>query len=258
VNILIQAIISGLLQGLLEWLPVSSEGNMVIVLTSLFGVPAEETLNTAIFLHIGTGLAALVYFRNEVLKILSAEIEEYSYFRSKLFVMTMLTGLVGFPIFMWLNISVIYGELLLAITGIALILTGLLQRQMSQQKQARFELSWSLSIVLGAAQGLSIIPGLSRSGLTTSILLFNDFSGEEAFRLSFLMSIPASFAAVFGLMLVEGFRPDVISALSAVVAATISYITIDTLLRLARRINFWKICVGIGALAVIAWLPNLI
>jgi undecaprenyl-diphosphatase len=156
VNTLIQAIITGLLQGILEWLPVSSEGNLVIVLTSLFGVQAEETLNTAIFLHIGTGLAALVYFRSEVLKIIFTEIEEYSNFRSKLFVITMLTGLVGFPIFRWLNISVIYGEMLLAITGIALILTGLLQRQASNHKQAGFELSWPLSIALGAAQGLSI------------------------------------------------------------------------------------------------------
>ena len=126
------------------------------------------------------------------------------------------------------------------------------------KKQAGFELSWPLSIALGAAQGLSIIPGLSRSGLTTSILLFSDFTGEEAFRVSFLMSIPTSFAAAFGLMLVEGFRPDVMSALSTVVAATISYITIDTLLELAHRINLWKICVYIGTLAIIAWLPNLI
>jgi undecaprenyl-diphosphatase len=253
-----QALLIGMLQGLLEWLPVSSEGNMVLVLVGLFGLPAEETVSTAIFLHLGTGFAALIYFREEVIKILLGKTSEYADLRAKLFIMTMLTGLVGFPIFMWLNISVAYGELLLASTGLALIATGMLQREAAKKDQTGNELSWPLSIILGAAQGLAIIPGLSRSGLTTSIMLFRDFTGEEAFRISFLMSIPASFAAAFGLMLVDGFTPDLYSVLSAFIAGIVGYIVIDALLKLARRISFWKICVGLGATAVIAWLPTLL
>ena len=111
--------------------------------------------------------------------------------------------------------------------------------------------------MLGVAQGLAIIPGLSRSGLTTSIMLFRDFDGEEAFRTSFLMSIPASFAAAFGLMFVKGFQPDSYSALASLIAGIFGYMTIDRLLAFAKRISFWKICVGLGALAIIAWLPNL-
>ena len=253
-----QAVLIGLLQGLLEWLPVSSEGNMVLVLVAFFGLPAEETVSTAIFLHLGTGFAALIYFREEVINILLGKTPEYSDLRAKLFIMTMLTGVVGFPIFMWLNISVSYGEMLLALTGLALIATGMLQREAAKKEQTGAELSWSLSIILGAAQGLAIIPGLSRSGLTTSIMLFRDFTGEEAFRISFLMSIPASFAAAFGLMLVDGFTPDLYSALSAVIAGIVGYLAIDALLKLARRISFWKICVVLGAIAVIAWLPTLL
>ncbi len=253
-----QSIIIGLLQGLLEWLPVSSEGNMVIVLVTLFGLPVEETVSTAIFLHLGTGFAALLYFITEVYNILLGKTSEYADLRAKLFIMTMLTGLVGFPIFKWLNISVAYGEILLAITGLALIATGILQREAAKKEQQGAKLSWPLSIVLGAAQGLAIIPGLSRSGLTTSIMLFRDFTGEEAFRISFLMSIPASFAAAFGLMLVDGFTPDPYSALSALIAGIVGYFAIDALLRLARSISFWKICVGLGAIAVAAWLPTLL
>lgn len=253
-----QAILIGLLQGLLEWLPVSSEGNMVLVLVALFGLPAEETVSTAIFLHLGTGFAALIYFKEEVIKIVLGKTSNYVDLRAKLFIMTMLTGLVGFPIFMWLNISVAYGEMLLALTGLALIITGALQREAEKKEQSGADLSWPLSIVLGAAQGLAIIPGLSRSGLTTSIMLFKDFTGEEAFRISFLMSIPASFAAAFGMMMVDGFTPDSYAALSAVIAGVVGYLAIDALLRVARRISFWKICVGLGALAVIAWLPNLV
>ena len=257
-NTVIESIIIGLLQGLLEWLPVSSEGNLVIVLVSVFGLSAEETISTAIFLHLGTGLAALLYFRKEVYEILMGKTADQTDLRTKLLIMTALTGLVGFPIYMWLNVSIAVGEILLAVTGLALILTGLLQRQATRQEQTGAELTWPISIVLGAAQGLAIIPGLSRSGLTTSIMLFRNFTGEEAFRISFLMSIPASFAAAFGMMLIDDFSPDPLAALSALIAAIVGYVAIDTLLRLARRISFWKICVGLGALAVLAWLPNLV
>lgn len=257
-NSVFESIVIGVLQGVLEWLPVSSEGNLVILFTSLFGLDVKETLSIAVFLHIGTGLAALMYFRAEVLKILMGGTEYYSDLRLKLFIITLLTGIVGFPLFMWLNLSLVYGETLLALTGLALILTGLLQREAARQEDSESNLSWPLSLILGAAQGLAIIPGLSRSGLTTSIMLFKKFSGEEAFRISFLMSIPASFAAVFGLILVQGFVPDPFSILSALVAGLIGYLSINTLLRVARRTSFWKICVGLGALAVLAWLPNLV
>ena len=257
-NSLIGSVVIGLLQGLLEWLPVSSEGNLVIVLVGVFGLSAEETISTVIFLHIGTGLAALVYFRKEVYDILIGRTADQADLRLKLFIITLLTGLVGFPIYMWLNISLAIGEILLALTGIALIITGLLQRQAAQQEQTGSELTWPISIILGAAQGLAIIPGLSRSGLTTSIMLFKNFTGEEAFRISFLMSIPASFAAAFGMMLVDGFTPDPLAALSALIAAIVGYLAIDALLKLARRMSFWKICIGLGALAVLAWLPNLV
>ena len=254
----IAALITGTLQGILEWLPVSSEGNLVILLSQMFGYSVEETLNTAIFLHLGTGVAALIYFRDQVWGILTMSTPEDKDMFFKLSAMTILTGLVGFPIFMLLNISAAIGEALLALTGIALIITGLLQRETTKSKKNGVELSWSLSFLLGVAQGLAIIPGLSRSGFTTSIMLFRDFDGERAFRTSFLMSIPASFAAAIGLMLVKGVQPDIYSGLAALTAALVGYLTIGRLLAFAKRISFWKICVGLGALAIIAWLPNLV
>lgn len=257
-NSVIESIFIGLLQGLLEWLPVSSEGNLVLVLVNVFGFNAEETISTAVFLHIGTGLAALLYFREEVIKILLGKTPMYSDLRYKLFIMTILTGLVGFPLYLWINISTGIGELLVALTGIALIITGLLQKQAAKQEQTGSELTWPISLLLGAAQGFAIIPGLSRSGLTTSIMLFRNFTSEEAFRISFLMSIPASFAAAVGMMIVEGFTPDPLSGLAAIVAAVTGFLAIDALIKLARRTSFWKICIGLGTLAVLAWLPNLV
>lgn len=257
-NSLTASIIAGILQGLLEWLPVSSEGNMVILLSTLFGHTVDETLNASIFLHLGTGLAALVYFREPVLNIVQMKTEEDKNMLIKLFVMTMLTGLVGFPIFMYINLSASTGETLLALTGCALVVTGLLQRRASKASMSSSELSWPITLTLGIAQGLAVIPGLSRSGITTSIMLIKNFDGEEAFRTSFLMSIPASFAASFGLMLVRGFTPNLFSGLSALIAAGVGYFAIGRLLDLARKMSFWKICLGLGSIAVLAWLPNLL
>ena len=101
------------------------------------------------------------------------------------------------------------------------------------------------------------MPGLSRSGLTTSIMLLNKYTSENAFRLSFLMSIPASFAAAFGLMLLKDFSLDPFTAFSSLVAAIIGYITIGGLLKVARAVSFWKICVALGVLTIIIWLPVL-
>ena len=82
-NSLIEPIVIGLLQGILEWLPISSQGNLVIYLITFLGYKETETLNTAIFLHLGTGLAALLYFRKDVVNIIIAEKKEYDVLFSK-------------------------------------------------------------------------------------------------------------------------------------------------------------------------------
>ncbi|MFB0558277.1 MAG: undecaprenyl-diphosphate phosphatase, partial [Candidatus Bathyarchaeia archaeon] len=107
-------------------------------------------------------------------------------------------------------------------------------------------------VVMGLTQGLSAIPGLSRSGLTTSALFLKRYTGGEAFRISFLMSIPATFAAVTGLAVIEGFPrldTELMVAISASFLSTL--FSIDLLLRLARRIRFWGLCIVLGLLALI-------
>jgi undecaprenyl-diphosphatase len=258
VNTFIEALVVGFLQGFLEWFPISSEGNLVLFLVTFFGYSKTETLDLAIFLHLGTGFAATIFFRREIFKILAAETKEYNDIRTNLFLMTILSGIVGFPIYYWLNISIFFGEFLFAITGLALIFSGIIQRYSVDKKKYVSELTWQLSLILGMAQGISVIPGISRSGLTTSILLLNNFSGEEAFRTSFLMSIPISFSAAFGLLIFQGFTMSIFSILSTIVSALIGYITINALLQAVRKFSFWKICIGIGVAAILSWLPNIL
>jgi len=256
---LLEAAIIGVLQGVLEWLPVSSEGSLTVFLVSVLGLDPSETLGLAVFLHLGTGLAALVYYREESWGILSGATERDKDMRSRLLVMTGLTGAVGFPIYMYLNISAFFGESLLALTGLALIATGIMQKrgEVTGERDAS-SLSWPETMALGVLQGLAIIPGLSRSGVTTSTMLLRGLRSDEAFNVSFLMSIPASFAAGLGLMLIDGFQVTAGALVAVVVSAVVGYMTIGALIGFAEKTSFWKICVGLGFLTLLAWAPNLL
>ena len=255
----IEATIIGVIQGVLEWLPVSSEGNLTLFLVSVIGLDPSETLGLAVFLHLGTGLAALLYYRQESWSILSGATERHREMRLRLFMMTGLTGAVGLPIYVYLNVSTVVGEALLALTGLALIATGLMQKSkdVAGERDAT-SLSWPETLALGVLQGLAIIPGLSRSGITTSAMLMRGLRSEEAFNLSFLMSIPASFAAGFGLMLIDGFQVTGGAVIAVVVSAVVGYASISALISYAEKTSFWKICVSLGALALLAWAPSLL
>jgi undecaprenyl-diphosphatase len=256
---LLEAAIIGVLQGVLEWLPVSSEGNITLFLVSVLSINPSETLGLAVFIHLGTGLAALIYYRKESWGILVGATENEKDMRLRLFVMTLLTGAVGLPIYVYLNVSAAVGEALLALTGLALIVTGLIQRRgnVAGERDAS-SLSWPETVALGVLQGLAIIPGLSRSGVTTSTMLLRGLRGDEAFNVSFIMSIPASFAAGLGLVLIDGFQVTTGAFVAAVVSAIVGYMTIGALMGFAQKTSFWKICVGLGSLTLLAWAPNLL
>jgi len=256
----IKALMLGLLQGVLEWLPISSQGNLVVLAIAFLGLEPEYALSLSVYLHLGTGLAALVYFRNEVANILGRRADRDRELFRFLLIATIVTGVVGFPIFAVVRITSLYGEALLALTGLALLATGVMQRDRGSggtQEPTRLDVQDGLA--LGVVQGLSAIPGLSRSGVTTTALLFKDFSGEKALRLSFLMSIPASFAAAAGLALIEGAPPMDTGILLALAATFLSaLVSIDLLIKLARRTEFWKFCIVLGLIALVAVLPYLL
>jgi undecaprenyl-diphosphatase len=255
----IKALVLGLLQGVLEWLPVSSQGNLVLFAITLLGFEPSYALIFSVYLHVGTGLAALVYFRREIARILMRRSEDDRSLFQFLAVATFLTGVVGFPLFAFVELASLYGEALLALTGVALLATGLMQKgRESRDMPPPNGLGLKDSLILGVVQGLAVIPGLSRSGVTTTALLIKGFPGKEAFRLSFLMSIPAVFAAAAGLAFVEGVPPVDAGILVALVASFVSaLVSIDLLIKLAQRTRFWKLCIILGIIALVAVLPSL-
>lgn len=252
--------IIGLLQGVLEWLPVSSQGSLVLLMVALLGFEPADALSLSVYLHIGTGFAALTYFRGDISRTLRRGSEPDRRLFRFLVVATVMTCALGLPLFMFARMASIYGEALLGLTGVALLSTGMVERSARRRGSRTAEdLSLGEGVLLGLVQGVSAIPGVSRSGVTTSALLLKGFSGEEAFRISFLMSIPAVFAATVGLALVEGAPPIGADLMVAVAASFLSaLLSIDLLLRAARRFRFWILCIALGALALLPLIPYLL
>jgi undecaprenyl-diphosphatase len=249
----------GLLQGLLEWLPISSQGNLVVLMVSLLDMEPSSALELSIFLHVGTGLAAVVYFRNDLRSLMLRDTEEDRRLTRFLLIATAITGIVGLPFFLLIREVGSYGDMLMVLTGVALVATGLIQRGSSLVSAGSTGAFGDRDgIVMGIVQGLATVPGLSRSGLTTSALLIKHHTGEEAFRISFLMSIPAVFAAAFGLVVLDGvpmFSFDIlVSLLASFVSALVS---IDVLMKVARRVKFWWVCMALGVLTLVPYALSL-
>jgi len=263
------AVIFGILQGILEWIPISSQGNLVLIMVYFFGLEAEQALNYSVFLHIGTLLAAATYFRKEILalfKALPSYRFDYSTKENRLisflFLTTIITGALGYFLFkLAQKMALALGEVFIAIIGIALIITGSVQK-LSQTQGNRESASLNLkdTLILGFAQAFSAIPGMSRSGITTSSLIFRKFGGEEALKLSFFMSIPAVLGAEIGLAILEGI-PAV--GIEEILASTFfsflfGLISIHALLKIARKIKFWAFCLLLGILALLPMISYLL
>lgn len=258
------AVVVGILQGIVEWLPISSEGNLTIVLTAL-GLGNTDAVSFALFLHAGTAVSATAYYRDELLTVLrslpdwrpSTAFDDSSAELSYLVIATVMTGVVGLPAYLLLDevIGKLQGGMLIVLIGVLLVVTGILQRVSGDlDLGSREQPDMTDALLVGTLQGFAVLPGVSRSGVTASALLFRSHDGPSAFRLSFLLSIPAALggSALTFLEINDFSSISPGGALIAlVVSAVVGYLTIDALMRIVERISFWKICLGLGGLAIL-------
>jgi len=260
---LLEVIIMGILQGLLEWLPISSQGNIILFMVSIFGMNEIEALRLSVCLHAGTLLSVLVYFRKIFWSLLKAfpkyrvggSDKKENRLITFLIVSTILTGIIGYPIFKFAEASTTVGSFFFALIGASLILTGILQKRIRKLGRRTInDINMKDSLLLGIVQGFSAFPGISRSGMTLSFFIFREFNSESALTLSFIMSVPAILAAEIGLGLTGGFPTFqfweiTIGCLFSFIAGILS---ISILLKIAQKINLWKFCIIIGAIALIS------
>ena len=186
----LEALILGLVQGLTEYLPVSSSGHLQIF-SSLFGTKAEENLMFTIVLHTATVFSTLVIFRKEILKLLCAlfkfQWNEDTQYITKIALSMIPIGIIG--VFFKDYVEEIFGSGLL-IVGISLLLTSiLLSFAYFAKPRLKQKLSYKDSVIIGIAQACAVLPGLSRSGSTiaTGIILGNN--KDSVAKFSFLMVI---------------------------------------------------------------------
>lgn len=182
---MIKYILLGIIQGLTEFLPVSSSGHLVIA-ERILGI-TENQIALPVILHLGTAFSLLVFFSRNLLKILR-DLRLIALLCTTT-IITVIIALLGRDFFENLFSSVSYVAIALLITGAILIAT---KRFMSGQRR---EINLKDASILGLTQSIAIIPGISRSGITISTLLFRGIERENSFYYSFLAAIPVIFGA---------------------------------------------------------------
>lgn len=245
---ILQQIILGAIQGITEWLPISSSAALVLIMANFFGITNLHDLITgALFFHLGTFFAALIYFRKEVARLF------YTLFHYKsskpedqkvlmfIILTTLVSGVIGILIVKLLfsfNELELTGKTISFAIGVMLLVTGIIQIKAKSAKLKRAkDLKTRDSFVLGLAQGASVIPGISRSGITVSSLLLKKFDDTTALKLSFLMSLPIILLGNIFLNLNDYILTfnGIFGLLSAFV---FGLLTIHLLMKLSRKINF--------------------
>lgn len=274
-NYVINGIILGIVQGISEWLPVSSKTQIMITSIYALHLSFNQAYALGLFLEAGTVLAALIYFRREVwgiLKALALRGSRYDYMMLKyVVIITLLTGLIGVPLYLTIADSIkgIGIGLPMIALGLILIADSLLITFSRLKYTPRRSLSdlriWEVAVI-GVAQGIAALPGVSRSGVTVSVMLLLGLNPEDSFKLSFISMIPAAIGAsivpalftkhLFNTLITDINTYTVITAI--VIAALISIVLIDALLSFARGRHVAILTALLGVLAILSGVLSIV
>lgn len=240
------ALVLGIIQGIAEWLPISSEAMVTLAGKFLFESSYQEALGNAIWLHSGTSLSALVYFRNDIVDILSNKDKALLIF---LLAATSATAVTALPLLLLAFSIEIPESLFTVMIGAFLVLVAVLQR--NKTSSGGQEITAGNGIIAGLVQGFAVLPGLSRSGLTIAALISRKYSLAESLRLSFLMSIPVTAGIQILLPMAKGdFQITGPLIIGAAAAALVGLLTIKMLIEFAEHVNFSRATFALGLIVI--------
>jgi undecaprenyl-diphosphatase len=266
---LLYSIIIGVIQGVSEWLPISSKTQIIVSSTYLLRLSFQQAYTFGLFMEIGTITAAIIYFRKELVELIQVILGSKDKMQRKLLtyvvVVTVITGVIGAPLYLIADsITGIAVGIPMLIIGFILLADAALIRY-SKKRQEKGMIPRKLEnltikdyMLVGIAQGISALPGVSRSGITTSTMLLLNVEPDEAFKLSFIAGIFAAIAA-FGLTIVAT-KSNVGASVAAIgltgltiaiiTSTIISLLLIDFLIKVARKQKVTYITAGLGTIAI--------
>lgn len=262
----LEALILGIVQGLTEFLPVSSSGHLEIG-HALLGTSGEENLTFAIIVHVATVLSTLVILWREVDKLFRGTFTTWKWNAEKDYVAKILVSMIPvFVVGMFFKdqVEAFFGNGLLLV-GVCLLITALLLA-LSEWLQKRravkgHEVGYKDAIIIGIAQACAVLPGLSRSGTTIATGLLCGVKKESVAQFSFLMVlIPILGEALLdGIKLLQGevtmslgMAPAIVGFLAAFITGCFACRFMIEIVRRQRLIWFAVYCAIIGATAIIA------
>lgn len=256
---LLEAIILGIIQGLTEFLPVSSSGHLELA-KALLGDTSlpEESLMFTVVLHFATALSTVVVFRKEIAEIIQGLFQfqwnEHSQFSVKIIVSMLPAAVVG--ILFNEEIEALFSKQILLV-GAMLVITGLLLFLADKAKRTDKKVTFSNALMIGIAQAIAILPGISRSGATISTSVLLGVDRERAARFSFLMVVPLILGKMAKDLMDGGISnssidiiPLAAGAIAAFVAGLIACQWMISLVKKSQLKYFSYYCFIVGAIAI--------
>lgn len=248
------AIIAGMLQGLLEWLPVSSSGQLVLYYMKILGVEQGLALLGSYAAHLGTSLSAIPLVWREILDVVRV-----GKWLRVLVVPTLSAAPIGYIL---INASLeLQARYINIMLGSLLVITGFILVAVPKKRDViGYREPWSLSIwelaIVGVVEGLAALPGLSRSAVTVASLLLLGVPPYYAVKASILLGVPVTFAA--GLYAGLGLQLEltVVLLFSSLLAGLLSA---SAMLYLAKRLNekIGYFVVALGLIVLLVSLPEI-
>ncbi|MFZ3054754.1 MAG: undecaprenyl-diphosphate phosphatase [Minisyncoccales bacterium] len=233
-------VLLGLLQGVFEWIPVSSEG--VVALFSSFLVKDFNSVDLALFLHLGTLLAVIVYFWKDWIDLIKFKDKDFLRF---FIIVTVISGGIGFFVYKFAE-NVTMGSGLLALMGLGLLLTSWFQK-----KNIKLNINKDLSsAIVGLLQALSAIPGVSRSGSTIFALSLTEDNPSEILKKSYLISLPVVLGSSLYLY-IKNPAMAVVSWPALIASFVFGLLSLKLLLDFSKKVNFSKFTFIFGLLCLI-------
>ena len=262
---ILKSLLLGIIQGLTEFLPVSSSGHLEIFKVFLdFSYDSTNSLFFTLIVHLATALSAIIYFwkdvKETIMSLIGFKKDENTFFALYILVSMIPAGLAGY--FFESEINYLFnGNLILV--GFMLILTSLILYLSDRFNNSNKKLNLKSSLIIGFSQALAILPGISRSGATIGTSIFLGLNRDIAAKFSFLMVVPVIFGSSLKIILdneIEFNNNNISNYLVGFSAALISgYYACKWMIIFVKKsklIYFSIYCLLIGILSIIYSILN--